>query len=52
MISSLLNIKFKGIKPDKKLDSTGKSYEDYWPAAKRVSHLKDQILKTHTQKVD
>lgn len=27
----------QGIKPDKKLDSTGKQYEDYWPAAKRVT---------------
>lgn len=27
----------KDIKPDRKVDQNGKYYEDYWPAAKRVS---------------
>ncbi|XP_066284547.1 dynein axonemal heavy chain 3-like isoform X3 [Branchiostoma lanceolatum] len=26
----------KGVKPEKKTDSNGKPYEDYWPAAKRM----------------
>ncbi|GFS14673.1 dynein heavy chain 3, axonemal [Elysia marginata] len=26
----------KGIKPDKKIDGSGKAYEDYWPAAKKM----------------
>lgn len=26
----------KGLKPEKKVDGTGKSYEDFWPTAKKV----------------
>jgi hypothetical protein len=31
--------KKKGIKADRKTDTNGKNYDDYWPSAKRVIHF-------------
>ena len=39
----------KALKPDKKVDGTGKAVEDFWPTAKKVLTLVDVLVLTPFQ---
>lgn len=41
----LKSLMIQGIKAERKIDGTGKAFEDYWPQAKKVKQNKEiQIL--------